>query len=212
MTKTAVVHLTLAVIAGRISEHLHRFEHDPKINRYPKGHSAALSDGSGRPYWDAAACVGGSRIGIAYYRGHGWQYLRRDEALAYLGGLDKGFVGPHHRYFEKHPVHQHAKPIRYYMLTRSRFCGYELFAVTKTTTTRIYGYQVYSNGNQDDRETFIDRDRIVKRQATPADLAAVQEAERVRDAAHDRVDKEFRAALAVICGKQPNHGADDDVL
>lgn len=79
--------MKLQEIAGRIAEHLKRFEADPKINKRVDGTT---------PYYHAYAWPAGSRVGVKYVSYQIEWYLTKAEAVRYLDLLDGGAVGQHH--------------------------------------------------------------------------------------------------------------------
>lgn len=93
--------MTLTEIAGQISEHLARFEADPKINpsvKFDREKSKWVkAEGGLRHYSGANARRGGSRVMITYVSYQGSDGLTRAEALRYLEWLDAGNVGKHGR-------------------------------------------------------------------------------------------------------------------
>lgn len=90
---------TLEALAKRISEHLRRFERDPKINvrrRYDRETGTWRKDPNGTgDYYMANAYSNGRRISVVYVSYQGGSKLTRDEAVAYLAWLDAGNVGKH---------------------------------------------------------------------------------------------------------------------
>lgn len=83
MSKSKV---TLTEIAERITEHLRRFEADPKVN--------VAKRGDPRPFVGAHAVKSGKAVRVTY-SGGGGPPLPREEAERYLAWLDEGGVGKH---------------------------------------------------------------------------------------------------------------------
>jgi len=97
MAKTKPIALT--VLAGRIGEHLRRFERDPKINRrrrYDRETGKWHDDPQGTgDYYMANAYSNGRRVSVVYISYQGGSKLTRAEAMVYLAWLDAGNVGKH---------------------------------------------------------------------------------------------------------------------
>jgi hypothetical protein len=77
---------TLNEIADRITAHLVRIERTPSLNLRPDGTARLLH---------ARAHRAGTHVRVTYVDYQGSAALTREEAEAYLGGLDKGRVGTH---------------------------------------------------------------------------------------------------------------------
>lgn len=88
--------LKLRELAARITEHLRRFERDPKINVcHQWEHDGKVVKGR-PPYYYAGASAAGSRVFVHYVPFQGHSSLTRAEAEAYLAWLDAGNVGRHY--------------------------------------------------------------------------------------------------------------------
>lgn len=81
--------MKLDEIAKRISQHLRRFERDPKIN--------TVDARSGlKSYYFAGAGRAGPRLSISYVNYQGSTTITKEDALEYLAWLDAGNVGRHY--------------------------------------------------------------------------------------------------------------------
>jgi len=89
--------MKLKEIAGKIHQHLKRFEADATINAAIKrgGGSLSLS-----PYYQAGSYATGKYVGVWYVSFHGTSYLTKQEAIRYLAWLDAGNVGRHYEALE----------------------------------------------------------------------------------------------------------------
>jgi hypothetical protein len=86
---------TLNEIADRITAHLRRFERDPAINTERGVERAGFEPSALKPYYMPGAWRSGARVRVKYLGYRDGTPLSREEAEAYLAGLDKGFVGRH---------------------------------------------------------------------------------------------------------------------
>jgi predicted Holliday junction resolvase-like endonuclease len=85
--------LSMKVLAARISEHLHRFERDLKINARDPVYRTS-------PFYCAHASAAGAYVRIVYVTYQGGRNFKREDAEKYLAWLDAGNVGKHYEALE----------------------------------------------------------------------------------------------------------------
>lgn len=178
----ALEQLSAALIGQRINKHLKRMEADPEINPVDPKHQT-------RPFSMASAHGHGSSVRICYVSYHGGQSLTKRDAAHYLGMLESGFTGTHWDAFENSPPPApDLGPIIETVLVQPSFGGPYLFQVTRTTNKRMYG------PNEQGRETWVDRSRVLRRNAGPAHLLALKELEAANQADLHALRERFKNA------------------
>jgi hypothetical protein len=191
MTKVQV--LTLTEIGERINRHLKRIEAEHKKTK-------AYGTATGRTFWNAGAHQSGARVRVRYIAYQHGANLTREQALHYLAALDAGFDRSHYEYFHDNPPPKADEPeAQYLAIVRGRF-GYFLYEVTKRTDKRVYGRGVEGGSWA---PSFVDRDSVLKFNATHEQFDRLIAAEEQRDIEISEARARFEKVREEILGAVP---------
>lgn len=183
---TAIVEIPLAQVADRIHAHLKRLEAaQPEESRN--------GEYTGRTFYGPSAVQAGAYVSVSYVTYQGRTNLTRQEAVAYLSALDNGFEGRHFEWLRDNPIEVSAPEIRFHALVSSRY-GFTLYAVTRRTKTRLYGHKIKGA----DPGQFVDRDLVLKMNATEADYDAAVALEDEANRRRNEVARWYRSELDKI--------------
>lgn len=185
---------TLTDLANRINAHLRRFERreSKRIAGLPYDERMEAP----RDYFHAGACRSVDYVLVQYISDQGSSTIDRREALHYLAWLDAGNEGRHYEAFRASPPPEpEREETRYKVLVRANFGGFTLMAVTKRTTTRVYGRWLAGSRAI---PSYVDRSAVIKYRATEEDLRAVLDAEKMMEAEIGAARDRFAAVLDAL--------------